>query len=308
VLVRGQLTLYILLIILLMLALALFALYHAAETHEKIAVPAASITPTTMIVKGGSVSWAKLIVLVDNNPDPNHKLESAWGVSILIITPKAHILFDTGPSPTVLEYNARRLGVDLCSVDAVVISHEHLDHIGGLPYIAKHCPSKPVYIPHGFSQDMLRWLRGMGLQRIIIVNHTMQIAPGVFILSPLYGPPWEESLVVNVTGFGGVLLVGCSHPGIVNIAKEMVKEGFKPGMVIGGFHMFASPYSECLRVARRLVSMGFKAVAPIHCSGDTIRGILKQIAPDHYLPAHAGSVILVNANGVYLLKGSMSVP
>jgi len=42
------------------------------------------------------------------------------------------ILFDTGPSPNVLRYNAERLGINLSRIDIVVLSHEHGDHIGGL--------------------------------------------------------------------------------------------------------------------------------------------------------------------------------
>ncbi len=41
------------------------------------------------------------------------------------------ILLDTGPSPTGLVFNADRLGVDLSTIDAIVISHGHSDHTLG---------------------------------------------------------------------------------------------------------------------------------------------------------------------------------
>jgi 7,8-dihydropterin-6-yl-methyl-4-(beta-D-ribofuranosyl)aminobenzene 5'-phosphate synthase len=42
------------------------------------------------------------------------------------------LLFDTGPDPDTFEINARRLGLDLAAVEAVVLSHGHWDHAGGM--------------------------------------------------------------------------------------------------------------------------------------------------------------------------------
>jgi len=46
------------------------------------------------------------------------------------------ILFDTGLSPDAMVTNASRLGLDLASVHAVVLSHGHFDHSGGLAGLA----------------------------------------------------------------------------------------------------------------------------------------------------------------------------
>ena len=42
------------------------------------------------------------------------------------------LLFDTGLSPDAMVTNADRLGVDLTQIQAVVLSHGHFDHAGGL--------------------------------------------------------------------------------------------------------------------------------------------------------------------------------
>jgi 7,8-dihydropterin-6-yl-methyl-4-(beta-D-ribofuranosyl)aminobenzene 5'-phosphate synthase len=42
------------------------------------------------------------------------------------------LLFDCGPEGAVLERNADRLGVDLAAAEALVLSHGHWDHTGGL--------------------------------------------------------------------------------------------------------------------------------------------------------------------------------
>jgi 7,8-dihydropterin-6-yl-methyl-4-(beta-D-ribofuranosyl)aminobenzene 5'-phosphate synthase len=46
------------------------------------------------------------------------------------------VLFDTGLSPHALVTNADRLGLDLSGVQAVVLSHGHFDHAGGLAGLA----------------------------------------------------------------------------------------------------------------------------------------------------------------------------
>jgi 7,8-dihydropterin-6-yl-methyl-4-(beta-D-ribofuranosyl)aminobenzene 5'-phosphate synthase len=71
-----------------------------------------------------------IITLVENTAGIPYVL-AEWGQSILIETDGQKILFDTGPSGVILE-NAKRLSVDLSSVDKIVLSHGHYDHTGGL--------------------------------------------------------------------------------------------------------------------------------------------------------------------------------
>jgi 7,8-dihydropterin-6-yl-methyl-4-(beta-D-ribofuranosyl)aminobenzene 5'-phosphate synthase len=46
------------------------------------------------------------------------------------------VLFDTGLSPDAMITNADRLGIDLSNLNAVVLSHGHFDHAGGLAGLA----------------------------------------------------------------------------------------------------------------------------------------------------------------------------
>ena len=55
-----------------------------------------------------------------------------WGFAALIEAGEARILFDTGMRPETVLGNARELGVDLSTVDTVILSHNHFDHTGGL--------------------------------------------------------------------------------------------------------------------------------------------------------------------------------
>lgn len=72
----------------------------------------------------------KITTLSENTAD-DLGLLAEWGLSILIETPKANILLDTGQTTSVV-YNAEVLGIDLKKVDKIVLSHGHADHTGGL--------------------------------------------------------------------------------------------------------------------------------------------------------------------------------
>ena len=69
-------------------------------------------------------------------------LNTGQGVSYLVKTDTATILFDVGNnpsgiSPSPLEQNMAALGVSLDQVDMIVLSHTHFDHTGGQHWRAK---------------------------------------------------------------------------------------------------------------------------------------------------------------------------
>jgi len=55
-----------------------------------------------------------------------------WGFAALIEADGHTVLFDTGARPDTVLNNARELGIDLSTVDTVILSHNHWDHTGGL--------------------------------------------------------------------------------------------------------------------------------------------------------------------------------
>jgi 7,8-dihydropterin-6-yl-methyl-4-(beta-D-ribofuranosyl)aminobenzene 5'-phosphate synthase len=129
------------------------------------------------------------------------------------------VLFDSGLSggkpESALAHNARRLGVPLGDLDAVMISHLHADHVGGLAAMRRRTfsfaadplepPGVPAHVPTQMSHPRAD---------VAVTAEPAVIGPGMAVLPPLprmlfwIGYVTEQVLVVNVTGFGLVLISG----------------------------------------------------------------------------------------------------
>jgi len=88
----------------------------------------------------------RLTILYDNY-EGSDGLVSHWGFSCLVEGLSRTILFDTGQLGGMLEYNCDRLGCELQNVDIIVLSHEHLDHAGGIETVLKHAPAAQLVHP-----------------------------------------------------------------------------------------------------------------------------------------------------------------
>ena len=74
-------------------------------------------------------------------------VSAEWGYSILIETGDKTILLDTGTTGAAAD-NAVRMGIDLATVDMIVLSHGHYDHTGGLTEVLKRIGRETPIIAH----------------------------------------------------------------------------------------------------------------------------------------------------------------
>ena len=86
----------------------------------------------------------RLTTLCENSAS-GLNVTAEWGLSILIEARGKKILLDTGAGSGILS-NANSLDIDLSSLDAIVLSHSHFDHTGGLSAVLGKVKGEvPVY-------------------------------------------------------------------------------------------------------------------------------------------------------------------
>ena len=83
-----------------------------------------------------SIQKLDIQILVDNISGPPRTLgESGFSALANVLftdSTELTILFDTGPSPVAFLNNIKNLEIDLTTIDTIVLSHGHYDHVGGL--------------------------------------------------------------------------------------------------------------------------------------------------------------------------------
>ena len=179
-----------------------------------------------------------------------------WGFSALVETGGHQLLFDTGGRPDTVLRNAEALGLDLASIEEVVLSHGHWDHTGGLvalrgelrdrnPAALARAHVGPGFFvqrtrggkPFSFSETARAEYEALG-GTFVEHDRPAELWPGVWITGAVprrhaennlprdiyaqteQGPALDEvpedTSVVLDGPEGLVVLTGCGHAGIVN--------------------------------------------------------------------------------------------
>ncbi len=194
----------------------------------------------------GTIEYLSILPLVDfYAADQPAGLETEPGVAYLIRADDKTILFDlgynrTGQEEPLLLRNMQRLGIDPASIDFIVNSHPHVDHLSGLKWqkVTGQLAGKNFYSTVQLERP--------GLNNRIVMQPQV-LAPGVGTTGPLpvqlflLGYTLEQSLVIHVAGKGLIVIVGCGHPGIERILEQASQIFQQPIYgVIGGLHLLIS--------------------------------------------------------------------
>ena len=268
-----------------------------------------------MTFKNLTMKWT---VLSDNRTN-NALLETEHGLSILLETDKHRILLDTGSSDMFIR-NAKRLGIDLSTVDYVFISHGHSDHAGGLQYfmginkkakiiVSPDAMSGKFYSERGNLHSITaEWPQGEE-ERIILIDHTQEVADDIHVIAHIpqnHPMPKGNTHLFVENGEGnyvnddfrhelalyvdGLLFTGCAHSGLENILAACP---CPVHTVVGGFHLLDGHETEeeLAALAQRL-----KAKYPethfytSHCTGDSVYEVMKSVMGDQLQSFSCGTV------------------
>jgi len=230
---------------------------------------------------------SKITIIYDNRL-AQADLYPGWGFSALVESKGNKLLFDTGADKIVLEHNAAALGINLKKTDYLFFSHEHCDHIGAASS-ALHAGLTVVY-PASFSpkfRERVKSTKAIPLP----LNEPVEFSPGFRSIGELGDEIKEQSLIVDGKD-GLVLITGCAHPGIVNIAQRASALAQKSlSLVLGGFHLYAKSDAQVKEIAEELQKLGVNRVAPCHCTGDRAIEVLANTFSAAFVPVKAGTVI-----------------
>jgi len=216
-----------------------------------------------------------ITIVFDNNAGPK-ELVTDWGFGCVIQGLEKTILFDTGGNGNILLGNMEELKLDPKEIDAVVLSHIHGDHIGGMPEVAKHLSGVPVYIPTGFPLQLQDHWRSLGLE-VKEAGESVAVCEGAKTTGTLGKGAIEEHGLCVKTGEGWVLITGCAHPGVANMAAQAQQiTGAPLHLVVGGFHMGGQPKARIEAVVNRFEELGIRRVAPCHCTGEAARKLFAE--------------------------------
>ena len=102
----------------------------------------------------------------------------------------------------------------------------------------------------------------------------------------------DQALILNVSGKGLVVLTGCGHAGVINIARyaRRLTGGQPLYALLGGFHL-SGPLFEPLipRVLDELAAMTPGVLVPAHCTGWRAQHAMSARFPAAFVPNAVGT-------------------
>ena len=271
----------------------------------------------------------KTTCVIDNAVQHGSPFWGEHGLSFLIETDNGGILFDTGQTEAVLSHNLDLLGSAPRGITALVLSHAHVDHTGGLVAALALMPGLALYAsPNLFRpRYAIRGgeYRSIGLsitrdelaQRVDLrfSETPFRIVPEVWTTGEITDRSepegrssrhvvpadngWQPdtyrddmSLVVETEG-GLTVICGCCHAGLLNTLARVHQVFQRPIVaIIGGTHLIdagATHLQHVIEVLQRVYRSPLLYLN--HCTGERAYIALTNAFGDQVKPFPAGTVL-----------------
>ena len=268
----------------------------------------------------------RITVLVENTAGRVNVL-GEHGLSLWIEAAGRSFLMDTGQGGA-LAANAAQLGVDLARAEAIVLSHGHYDHTGGL--VPALDPSRRTRVYAHRAAFGSKFVRHGGTTRDIAIPATCkevirQRADVTWVEGPvdlggglrLTGPvprvtdyedtggafftdaacTQPDALVDDQAAFletdaGTAVMLGCAHSGVINTLRyvQSLTGGRRIHTVLGGMHLGSASPERMERTVAELRKMNVERLMPCHCTGLAATVRLWSELPGRCVVCAAGTV------------------
>ena len=272
-----------------------------------------------------------ITTLIENNQGENPNLKYEHGLSLFIEVDGLKILFDTGQSAAFYE-NAQILGKNLLEIDYFINSHSHYDHTGGVKTFYEKTSTSTEFIVGAefflpkYKTDEYGMEKYIGFsldedffgeknikinkisdevyrlsEKIFVFHHfkkynDFEIIPDKFYIKEnglIKKDQFLDEIALAIkTEKGIIIVVGCSHFGILNIIYT-IKEYFNQNIlaIIGGTHLIEADEIRLSKTVEELRKINPSLIAAMHCTGETGMQKLKEEFGEKFIYNNTGKII-----------------
>lgn len=254
----------------------------------------------------------EILTVIENQGSANRCFLAEFGLSFYIKAYGKNILFDCGSSGKAIK-NLHKLNRSIEDIDYTILSHNHFDHAGGYLEFLRNGLSSQLFIGHNFWEEKYAHegekytYLGCGFSQKLLQKQNikitecqdiLEIMPRVFIFgnfsrtNPMETIParfekmspngmvkddFSDEICLSIeVPKGLIVILGCSHPGILNMLDTIKKRSGKQiYAVFGGAHLKDADEKRVLKTIQALQQFGIQFVGLNHCSGEVAEKHIK---------------------------------